>query len=245
MYEEQKFEYEIQLVGNDFNEYGMIKPSTYQNMIQYVAECHLKRLNLDTDIMSASNLAWVLTGMTIEVQNPPKGCDILIGKTWHSQTKGPYFRREFMFLNQDGLEVFCGASFSVLIDLQKRSILRHFTLPIEIDGGNGEFVLGGVKPAFKENEQYDFCEIRKVYNSYMDILGHVNNTRYCEFAFDTLTNEEKSREIRRVAINFVSELQKDDTFAMHKGWNNNTTYLKGVREEDKKKSFDVAFTFAE
>jgi len=37
--------------------------------------------------------------------------------------------------------------------------------------------------------------------------------------------------------------QKDDTFNMHKGWSGNTVYLKGQRVEDKKKSFDVAFTF--
>ncbi|MDR0405685.1 MAG: hypothetical protein LBH54_02695 [Clostridiales bacterium] len=244
MENERNFEYHIQLVGNDFNEDGVIKPYVYQNMIQYAAECHLKKLRLDTDVMAARQLAWVLAGMTIEAEHPPAGCVRVAGQTWHSETKGPYFRREFIFFDDAGQVVFRGASFSVLIDLCKRSVLRKFTLPAALGNGNGEFVIAQAKPNFREAEAYDFRERRKVRNSDMDLLGHVNNTRYCEFAYDALSREEKSRAVKGVAVNFAGELQSDETVGIYKGIRGDAVYIKGVRESDGKKSFDVAFTFA-
>nr|MDD6336333.1 thioesterase [bacterium] len=242
---EAAFEYPVQLVGNDFSELGMLKPVTYQNLIQQVAERHLKALHLDTEDMAACGLAWVLVGMTIEVSRAPHGMEMLKGKTWHSQQNGAYFRREFDFYGEDGQRVFCGASFSVLLDLKRRTIARHYTLPQDLGPGYPEFVLDHIRPAFREIEQYQAVEKRKVYNSFMDCLGHVNNTRYCEFAFDALTQQEKARPISRIAINFVGELRAQEEFTVYKGYQGNTVYIKGVREADGKKSFDVAFSWAQ
>lgn len=243
MQNEKEFKYKVQLLADDFNETGKLKPTSYQRMIQNIMECHLKKFDLNIDKMASKNLAWVLAAIIIDAKNPPTGCDVLTGMTWHSNTSWPYFRREFIFFNESGEEVFCGVGFSVLIDFQKRSVLRR-TSAIEIGEGSGEFVIDDAKPIFRDMQDYDFIENRKVYNSYIDILGHVNNTNYCDFAFDTLTQEEKSKDIKRISVNFKSELRCGDVFSIYKGKCDNTIYFKGIREEDQKKSFGVAFTFA-
>lgn len=243
MNNEKEFKYKVQLLADDFNETGKLKPASYQKMIQFVTECHLKKFDLNIDKMKSKNLAWVLAAIIIEAKNPPTGCDVLTGMTWHSDTSWPYFRREFIFFNDSGEEAFCGVSFSVLMDLKKRSVLRRSS-EIDVGDGSGEFVMDDVKPIFRDIERYDFIENRKVYNSYIDILGHVNNTHYCDFAFDTLTEEEKRKDIRRININFKSELHKGEIFSIYKGKCDNAIYFKGIREEDQKKSFGVTFTFA-
>lgn len=243
MNNEEEFKYNVQLLADDFNETGKLKPASYQKMIQNVTESHLRKFNFNIDKMAFKNLAWVLSAIIIDVKNSPKGCDILTGTTWHSKTSWPYFRREFIFFNESGEEAFSAVSFSVLIDLQKRSVLRRSSA-IEIGEGNEKFVIDDAKPIFRDIEEYDFIESRKVYNSYIDILGHVNNTHYCDFAFDTLTEEEKSKDIERISINFKSELRRGEVFSIYKGKCDNIIYFKGIREADKKKSFSVAFILA-
>lgn len=245
MYNELVFQYPIQLTANDFLEAGVIKPVTYSNCIQSVAEHHLNALSLGNDFMAPQNLAWVLVGMTIDVPVPSFQGVSLIGTTWHAQTKGPYFRREFTFSDETGTLIFCGATFSVVMDLTTRHVLKHYTLPEEIGTGNPNFVLKDIRPVFRSKAEYTFCETRPVYNSYIDLLGHVNNTRYCEFAFDALSPEEIHRPLRHIAINFTGELRLGETFSVYTGLLEGTRYIKGVRNSDGKKSFDVAFTFAD
>ena len=79
--------------------------------------------------------------------------------------------------------------------MEKRSILRPKvldTLPIHLPDPNPEFLFDA-KATRKIQMEYELSETRKVYNSYLDLLGHVNNCRYSEFAYDTFTAEEKAR----------------------------------------------------
>ncbi len=244
MYHELAFEYPIQLTGNDFLAPGILKPVAYSSYIQFVAERHLHILKLDSFSMSSQHLAWVLVGTTIEIQAPVLEGTTLIGKTWHAQTKGPYFRREFTFHDENGTLVFCGATFSVVMDLNTRHILKHYTLPGNFGNGNSIFALDNVRPVFRSKAEYTIWGTRSVYNSHIDLLGHVNNTRYCEFAFDALSPGEAQCPLRRIAINFTGELRLGETFTIETGLLDETRYVRGIRNRDGKKSFDVAFTFS-
>ena len=246
MFQEMAFEYPVQLTVNDFLAPNLIKPTTFPNCIQSVAEHHLAAVQLDGNSMAARNLAWVLVGMTIEVRAATVSQGMtLIGKTWHAQTRGPYFRREFTFSDQAGVPIFCGVTFSVVMDLTTRHILKKFILPVDTGDGNGIFVLDDVRPIFRSKADYTFHSARSVHNSYIDLLGHVNNTRYCEFAFDALPQQDMYRPVRRIRINFTGELRLGDTVSIHAGEQDGVQYFRGFRDADEKKSFDVAFTFAD
>ena len=243
MNSESKFGYEFCLIGNDFSPDGRAKPCVYQNIIQNVAERHLLSLGLETDKLATQNLAFVLVGMTIEIINAPSVSDFITGKTWHSETKGPFFRREFSFFSSEGMPVFCGAGYSVLIDLTKRSVLRSFALPAVVSTGSGEFAVSNASPTIRDISEYEFCETRKIYPSFLDILGHVNNTRYCDFAYDTLTPEENAKPLKRIEISFSGELTGSDSADIYKGYCGDKVYIKGIRHSDQKKSFSVIFSY--
>ncbi|MGI6498847.1 MAG: acyl-ACP thioesterase domain-containing protein [Oscillospiraceae bacterium] len=245
MHNEPMFQYPIQLTANDYFQNGRMKPVAYSNCIQSVAEQHLNTLCLDSLFMSSQNLAWVLVGMTIDVRAPFFEGSSLTGTTWHTETKGPYFRREFTFGDETGALVFCGATFSVVMDLSTRHVLKNYTLPNTLGSGNHVFALENVRPIFRSKANYTFCHRRPVYSSYIDALGHVNNTRYCEFAFDALSPEDVCRPLRRIALNFTGELRLGETFSVHTGLLDGTRYVRGVRDSDFKKSFDAAFTFGD
>ena len=189
-------------------------------------------------------MAWALISLQLEIKRPVCGCEALRAQTWHSATKGPYFRRELVFYGADGDVVFHGSTFSVLLDIEKRSILRPKNLPIPLPEPTSVFTIEA-KPTRKLQTDFTLYDERKVYNSYIDMLGHVNNCRYGEFAYDTFTQEEKQQlsQLYRMEIYFESELRPQDTFAIYKAREDQSLIVRGHNQEKNDTSFDIIMTF--
>ena len=241
---ETDLRYEAELIAADFAGCGHVKPSAYQNMVQAVVEQHLAQYELDTTSMVQRGVAWVLAGATFQVQEAPKAPMAMRARTWHAKTQGAFFRRELEFVDaKTGRPVFCAATFSVVMDLEKRSILRRFDLPREVGDGNGVFLIPDARRAFPENIETAPLETRRARPSWLDEIGHVNNARYGEVAFDALSDRERERDIREFCINFHQELRAGDAFIVARGADERYTLITGAREEDGKESFAVRFAF--
>ena len=101
MINEKDFVYEIEPDVSELNEYGYLKPYAYQNLFSAIAEKHLNRINLNVDTTMKYGLARVLISISLEIMKPVKGCIKLFAQTWHSQKKGPFFRRELVFKDEN------------------------------------------------------------------------------------------------------------------------------------------------
>jgi len=244
MINEKEFVYEIEPDFSELNEYGYLKPYAYQNLFGAIAERHLNRINLNVDTTMKYGLAWVLISISLEIVNPVKGCIKLFAQTWHSQKKGPFFRRELVFKDENGNLIFHGSTFSVLLDLETRTIFRKKETPFYLGSPIQEFTIEA-SPSFKTDIAFKEVGRRKVYNSYIDYLGHVNNTRYGEFAYDALTDEEKQNlhKMRRYEVFFLSELRCKDIFSVQKANIDNRIVIRGVNEISGETSFDVLIEF--
>lgn len=223
---------------------NLLKPYGYQQLFSTLAEQHLFQIDLNVDRIKEHDLAWVLITMSLEVVRPVKGCIKLHAKTWHSARQGPYFRRELVFYHENGDLAFQGSTFSVLLDMTKRTIYRKRELPFQVHQPWPEFVLEAT-PSWKNEGCFTKVETRVVRNSQIDALGHVNNSRYGEFAYDALDQEEVQRlnRLARMDINFHSELRIGDSFAMEKATEGNRVLLRGVHQTSGTPAFDYALTF--
>ncbi|NLP00694.1 MAG: hypothetical protein GX386_10460 [Clostridiaceae bacterium] len=241
---EKEFIYEIEPDVSELNEYGYLKPYAYQNLFGKIAESHLNKINLNVDTTMKYGLAWVLISISLEIVQPVKGCIKLFAQTWHSQRKGPFFRRELVFKDEKGNILFHGSTFSVLMDLETRTVFRKKEAPFFIGPPTQEFTIDA-RPTFKTNAIFTEIDKRKVYNSYIDCLGHVNNMRYGEFAYDALNDEEKENlhKMKRYEVFFLSELRNKDIFSVQRARINNNVIIRGVNETTGETSFDVLMGF--
>jgi len=244
MINEKDFLYEITTDVSELNEYGYLKPYAYQNLFGIIAERHLNKINLNVDTTMKYGLAWVLISISLEIVKPVKGCIKLLAQTWHSQKKGPFFRRELVFKDENSNLIFHGSTFSVLFDLETRTVFRKKDPPFFIGSPIQEFTIKA-SPSFKTDITLIKVDRRKVYNSYIDCLGHVNNTRYGEFAYDVLTDEEKEnlQNMKRYEVFFLSELKDKDIFSVHRANIDNRIIIRGVNEITGETSFNVLFDF--
>lgn len=243
---EKDYVYEAGLDISALNENSIMKPYAYQNLFAQIAEQHLNRLNVNANNTIKYNLAWVLMSLSFEIVKPIEDCTRLYANTWYSKRKGPFFRREFMFKNQDGDLLFHGSTFSVLLNIEKRTIFRKRELPFKLTEPNNVFTIHA-SPGFKTNTAFNKVDERKIYNSYIDRLGHVNNCRYGEFAYDTFTDKERQnlKKLKRMDIFFVSELRNRDTFSILKAYEDNKILVRGSNNIKNNTAFDIVFEFNE
>lgn len=243
MIDESQQIYEVPLNSSDFNESGILKPYIAQQFFEQVAERHLDALELSIFKLMEFRLAWVLVSLTVEFQNVDYQCGSLFGRTWYSQKKGPYFRREIIFTDSEEKTVFHGSTFSVLLDLENRTVFRKKELPFSLNEPLKKFTVEA-KPTFHDPGEYQLLAQRSVQNSHLDCLGHVNNCRYGEFLYDAFSEEELKRLylLKRMELYFSSELRKGELFSLKGRYQRNQIWLRGCHQNDKT-SFDGIFYY--
>jgi len=237
--------YELEFEPSALNENNYLKPYAYQNLFAQLVEQHLNNININVDTTMKYNMAWALMSLSIELVKPVEGCMRLYANTWYSQRRGPFFRREFVFKNRNGEMMFEGSSFSVLLNVEKRTVYRKKELPFFLHEPT-EFFTIEATPTFRTSLDFDKIDERRVYNSYIDCLGHVNNCRYGEFAYDAFDDNERQNlaRLKRMDLYFISELRIDDTFSILKAHDGSKLLVRGYNTIKDNIAFDIISTFA-
>lgn len=227
-----------------FNENGIMKPSAYQALFAKLAENHLSVFRFGADETMKYGLAWALISMSIEIKHQISSGMKLSAYTWYSHRQGPFFRRELVFADENGEIMFQGSTFSVLLDVASRKVFRKKELPFRLTEPNGIYCMEA-SHRFKGEAKLQPFETRKTYGSDLDLLGHVNNRRYGDFAYDALTESEQLRlkNLRRVDFYFISEMRKNDNFTIFKSSEENRILLKGKNNTKEDTAFDILFQF--
>ena len=236
--------YEIHSDIADLNKDNLLKPYGYQKLIGQIIDWHLDKMDVKLDMTLEYNLAWAFVSLAVEIVKPVEGIIMMYAQTWHSKRRGPFFRREFIFKNESGEILFQGASYSVLLDIEKRSIYRKNELPFDLFEANEDFVIEA-SPTMKINSVFMKTDERKAYNSYIDRLAHVNNIRYGEFAYDALSVNECNnlRNLNRFDLYFKAEIKHNDIFSILKAYDDKLIIVRGNNETNSNISFDVIFEF--
>ncbi len=241
--QEHTCKYPLNVEVAHLNENCTMKPASYQNLFAMLAERHLQNYRADFNETTKYGYAWVLISISIEIVKPINSCIKLLASTWFSQRRGPYFRRELVFCDESGATMFHGSTHSVLLDIEKRSVYRKKAMPFPMTDPHEEFCIEA-GPTFKETRAYRTAEKRTVRNSHLDCLGHVNNCRYGEFAYDALDANEKKRirDLNRMDLYFLSELRENEKFLIQKAKEDNRIIIRGQKISEET-TFYINFHF--
>ncbi len=227
-----------------FNQDGIMKPYGYQHLLAQLVDRHLDSIGMNMENTMDYGLGWVLRSISLDIKSPiPRGHS-LIGKTWYSHRRGPYFRREYQFYDKDDNLLIEASSFSILLDLENRSIFRQKELPFPFLEPT-EILLLDAKPSYKAKGEYSSIEDRRIRASHIDGMGHVNNCRYGEFSYDSLPEDKRANlaQLKHLEYYFQSELGLGDAFRMEHKEDGDNVYLRGVLDGNNKSSFDVIMHF--
>ena len=238
---ESSYSYSCSVGMDMLNGHGFMKPSGYQSLIIDVVGRHLRQFSLGVDDLLQTGMSWVLVSSSVEIYRPIRSEMTLQARTWHSEQDRLTFRRELCFTDMEGKPIFNAATFSVLMDINDRRIIRPDKLDFEIGQVNSELLIES-SPKLRVKCEMQECDRRKIYPSCIDRLGHTNNCRYPEFAYDALTDNEIAslERIHRMDFFYKSELKLGDTFTVRRNAafvEHGELIIDGINDENGKQSF--------
>ena len=249
MMDEKQFSYPLELGIAMFNGDGALKPDAYQALYMQAVEPHLMNIEMDeARIMRDFGVAWVLVSMAVEIRRSVRADDKLTARTWNTTEKTRLlFRRDVVVTDAQGETVFTVATFSALLDLNARRVCTDRELIAKFALPAGEKLMEASDRLRIKTPTEAPVEVLRVRPSWIDGVGHVNNFRYGEMAYDALTDRQRSAmgDLTRMELFFVSETHLGDEIALHRIEEGASAVVTATVAGETRPAFTAKLTFRE
>lgn len=217
--------------------------STLLEWMQRAGDAHLADNGIMLDNMIQQGMAWMLVTVDLELIQQPQYNEQITVATWHKGSKGVQWFRDYRITDQAGEIIGQARTTWVLVDIQKRRILRAsafpFPLPEIPQDADSETPSRVEIPTNTELESiYEFT----VRQSSLDMNGHMNNARFADVSLDALTVEQLEGKIKRFHITYHHEAVLGESFTVSRSNESlGDIYLTGTSAEGTR-YFDACIT---
>lgn len=194
---------------------GYLKYVDLCNLLQLTAAEHSILGGLSFNDMQEHHQAWVLSRIRIEIDALPKWQDKVTVKTWIESLEGNKSIRNIeMYL--DGKKIVGSTTYWAVFNTQLRKS-EPLALPHE------HFEKYPDHKATAQNftrinilQETEKIAERNVVLSDLDIVNHVNNTKYLEWCLDALHPKAVLKQhVKSLEMNFLRELNWNDVVEIH------------------------------
>ncbi|MFI3277379.1 MAG: acyl-ACP thioesterase domain-containing protein [Rikenellaceae bacterium] len=203
----------------DIDLWGYMKPSAILNICQDVAYVHSAKRGLGFDTLISLNMAWVLSRVKVSIEHLPAWHEQIRVRTWHKRQSGPFSLRDYILYDADEQPIIRVTTSWLIINLESRRISRVD----KVLNHNGALTLAEYQHDAIETEAHRIVSPtqsrpvaeHKVLYSDLDINGHVNNSKYIEWACDH-TPQQMQQELRlkSLCVNFNHEAKYNDLVSL-------------------------------
>ena len=204
---ENVFSQGIQIPCYDTDVHQLLKPVSFMNYAQEIANKHAEVLGFGFDDLQATHTVWVLSRMHIRFLQHPKWREKTLLETWHKGSDKLFYLRDFRMTDEQGNPLVLASTSWLIINALTRRITRDLSLD---ESGS-----------CKENALEHSCEklrmprdlvVEKVAEhnvaySDVDMNGHVNNAMYPLWAMDAIDPDVSAKKpLKELKINFNHEV---------------------------------------
>lgn len=176
------------LKNADVNMYRCLRTSRLFEMLQEASIAHTQQLGAGREKTLDKGFLWVVTLQRCEIYRMPEYDETITLETWPGKTMHVLFPRYALIKDKYSNVIIRSSALWTLIDKET----RHFIFPedhdIHIDGKADENIpLPNALPSLTEGTHVSF----DVPFSYVDLNGHMNNTRYFDLTDDISNKQNK------------------------------------------------------
>ena len=240
------YEYEVRLSGLDMDGRGHCKASALLNHLQNAATLAAEDGGFSREVLVERYGAfWMLARSWYRLSRPLAFEDKLTIRTWHRGSRGALMYRDYDIL-ANGQPVGESVSAWVLASLQGHKLLRLGSIAELAETSGGALCKTMTLAKRHQPEGLRHKENRLMRYSDTDLNGHVNNTRYADFACDALELEgmPEDRFLAEMQIGYLAECRPGDCLDIQVGGKGDSRYVCGVDESGKSR-FESALFFGE
>ncbi len=222
------------------------KPSCFFQAMQHAAGRHAASWGYDYDTLLAAGKVWILSRLRIRFDAFPTEGEQVTIRTWpRGISRRVFFVRDFEFHGADGRSLAVATSAWVLLDPVARRLLTPQALEHSLPHNDGLVALAD--PLEKIRLPDGLPERLTVGAGYsaVDMLGHVNNARYVEWACDSLPLELfRERRLQWLQVNYQSEVRPGERVAVHAGEHDGAWGIYGRNLDRGQRAFEAVAEFA-
>lgn len=240
------FEVTEQIDSRDVDGLGRCKASALLGHMQQAAVLAAEDGGFGREsLLEEYGAVWMLARMWFALKRPLKFEEELKIQTWHRGGKGALMYRDYD-LSVDGVSVGEGVSAWVVVSEKESKILRLSSIR-QLEGTGGGVLCKKITlPKLRLPEDLSTVENRLMHYSDTDINGHVNNTRYADFACDVLREEfvREERFLAQMQIGYLAQCLPGEILNIQRGREEERHLIHGVDDLGKSR-FNVAVNFGE
>ena len=195
---------------------GLLKPGALLRYSQQIAGEHAVSIRITDDLYARTHTAYVLAKLALHFDRVPHVDETLTVTTEPEKLKRAVNRRFNIFYDGEGREVACVDSRWVLIDTDRRLILRRH--PPEFPSSGWAEELPRELPMKMTKVPLDQCELLGAHRadySRCDMNGHLNNTIYADLICDALPQQTwQTMAVRDLVIYYHKEVPQGESLRL-------------------------------
>ena len=197
------------LYGNDCDCFCSVKPSSILAMLQETAGEQCAHWNMSWEEMAQKGLFWAITRQTVQITRLPRAYETITIETWPMPATRVAYPRTTVAYDEQGNELFRAIALWILMELDSRAMVVPGRSGIDFPG----CVRGGELPSPKSltPKELPAAAERQVRFGQLDRNGHMNNTKYLEWAMDLLPGSfHREHPLKSFSVCYLSEAREGD-----------------------------------
>lgn len=192
------------LRSSDVNMYRRLRTSRLFEVLQEISIRHTEELGAGRMATLDKGLLWVVTMQRAQITRMPEFDERIIVKSWPGETMHIIFPRYFVITDEEGEVLISASSIWMLADQETRKIVFPEKYGICIDGISMDEKIELPEPLASKETDHSF-EFEVPF-SYVDLNGHMNNTRYFDLVEDRVLPHAAEIIPKCISVEYQAEL---------------------------------------
>ena len=203
---------QLTLCNKDVNLYRRLRTSALFELLQEVSIHHTEELGAGRALTLDRGFLWMVTMQRAEIARMPEYDERVTVETWPGETMHLLFPRYYRLLDAEGKVLLSASAIWALVDVETRRMIFPDRYGIAIEGVTTGHEIALPTPVKKAEGEPS--AVFSVPYSYLDLNGHMNNTRYFDLAEDHIPAPAEGRRLTAVSAEYISEARLGDRIAL-------------------------------
>ena len=232
------FTQELRVKNRDVDMHRRVRTSRLFEWMQEASIAHTEMLGMGREKTLDRGLLWIVTLQRAEIERVPEYDEDIRVLSWPGETMHLLFPRYYRMETAAGEELLRASALWMLVDRQTRRFVfpeKHGIIIPGMENG-GEPALPAAPASLPTDRSAEFT----VPYSYVDLNGHMNNTRYFDLAEDMTGAAAEGRRLCAVETEYKSEILPGETVSLRWGWEGQRCFLEGSTA---KRAFSMLLTY--
>ena len=215
----------LTLRSRDVDMFRRLRTSELFKLLQEASIRHTEELGMGRDRTLDKGILWVLLMQRAEITRMPEYDEQIVLRSWPGKTMHLLFPRFYSLETEAGEALVKASALWGLVDEKSRKAVFPERYGIEIAGvetGKEIDLPGPIRKMACDREK---CF--EVPYSFVDLNGHMNNTRYFDLAEDCVGAAARGKLLKEVRTEYVNEARFGEELMLRWNGEDGTVFLAG------------------